>query len=102
MMSMIGIETEKKTDLYELCESFFFYVCSFFFLSSLCSNFITSLHSAPTIASIEMTSRSRYRDEDDDLSSDDSFDWSSDSAPKTKRKTTGKGTVKEDVRRIQD
>ncbi|KAL7322940.1 hypothetical protein PS15p_210907 [Mucor circinelloides] len=42
---------------------------------------------------MEMTSRSRYRDEDDDLSSDDSFDWSSDSAPKAKRKTTGKATA---------
>ncbi|KAF1807703.1 basic-leucine zipper transcription factor [Mucor lusitanicus] len=37
-----------------------------------------------------MTSQSRYRSQDDDLSSDDSFDWSSDSAPKTKRKTTRK------------
>jgi hypothetical protein len=38
-----------------------------------------------------ITSHSRYRDDDDDLSSDDSFDWSSDSAPTTKRKFTGKG-----------
>ncbi|KAI8636944.1 hypothetical protein BD408DRAFT_486552 [Parasitella parasitica] len=34
-------------------------------------------------------SQSRYRD-DDDLSSDGSFDWSSDSAPKTKRKSARK------------
>ncbi|KAL9551224.1 hypothetical protein MBANPS3_004355 [Mucor bainieri] len=39
------------------------------------------------------TSQSRYRDQDDDLSSDDMFDWSSDSAPKTKRKTTKKATT---------
>lgn len=40
-----------------------------------------------------VTSHSRYRDDDDDLSSDDSFDWSSDSAPKTKRKPTRKGAA---------
>ncbi|KAK4517571.1 uncharacterized protein ATC70_000911 [Mucor velutinosus] len=40
-----------------------------------------------------ITPRSRYRDQDDDLSSDDSFDWSSDSAPKTKKKTTRKAAA---------
>ncbi|GAN01262.1 hypothetical protein MAM1_0006d00694 [Mucor ambiguus] len=39
------------------------------------------------------TPQSRYRDQDDDLSSDDSFDWSSDSAPKTRQNTTRKATT---------